>query len=57
MRAFAFDQFDTPGSVQEPPQPEPQGGQVRVRVAASGFECVAWVSRSASAESQRRANS
>jgi NADPH:quinone reductase-like Zn-dependent oxidoreductase len=37
MRAFAFDQFDTPGSVQELPQPEPEAGQVRVRVAAGGI--------------------
>jgi NADPH:quinone reductase-like Zn-dependent oxidoreductase len=37
MRAFAFDQFDTAGSVQELPQPEPEAGQVRVRVSASGL--------------------
>jgi NADPH:quinone reductase len=37
VRAFAFDQFDGPGSVQELPQPEPEAGQVRVRVAASGL--------------------
>ena len=37
MRAFAFDQFDTPGSVQELPQPEPEAGQVRVRVATAGI--------------------
>ena len=37
LRSFAFDQFDTPGSVQEVPQPEPEAGQVRVRVAAAGI--------------------
>ena len=37
MRAFAFDHFDTPGSVQELPEPEPGAGQVRVRVVAGGI--------------------
>jgi NADPH:quinone reductase len=35
MRAFAFDEFDTPGLVREVPVPEPEAGQVRVRVAAA----------------------
>jgi NADPH2:quinone reductase len=37
LRSFAFDQFDTPGAVQELPQPEPEAGQVRVRVAAAAI--------------------
>ena len=36
MRAFAYDEFDTPGSVRELPDPEPEAGQVRVRVAVAG---------------------
>jgi NADPH2:quinone reductase len=35
MRAFALDQFGTPGTVHDLPKPEPEAGQVRVRVAVA----------------------
>jgi len=36
MRAFAIDEFGKPGSVHELPMPEPENGQVRVKVGAAG---------------------
>jgi NADPH2:quinone reductase len=37
MRAFALDEFGKPGSVHEVPMPEPEDGQVRVKVRAAGI--------------------
>jgi NADPH:quinone reductase-like Zn-dependent oxidoreductase len=37
MKAFAFDEFGGAGSLHDLPVPEPDGGQVRVRVAAAGI--------------------
>jgi NADPH:quinone reductase len=37
MKAFAIDQLGEPGSVQELPVPEPEQGEVRVRIAAAGL--------------------
>jgi NADPH:quinone reductase len=37
MRAFALDEFGKPGSVHELPIPEPEDGQVRVKVEAAGI--------------------
>src|SRR2546423_924590 len=37
VRAFAIDEFGQPGSLRDIPAPEPAGGQVRIRVAASGL--------------------
>jgi NADPH:quinone reductase len=36
MKAFALDELGKPGSVRDLPDPEPEEGQVRVRVAAAG---------------------
>ena len=40
MRAFAFDAFGEPGSERDLPTPEPDEGQVRVRVAAASINPV-----------------
>jgi NADPH2:quinone reductase len=37
MKAFAIDEFGGPGSLHDLPTPEPEGEQVRVRVAAAGL--------------------
>ena len=37
MRAFASEQLGAPGSVMEVPIPEPDEGQIRIRVAAAGL--------------------
>ena len=37
MRAFALEELGAPGSVVEVPAPEPEEGQVRIRVAAAGL--------------------
>jgi NADPH:quinone reductase-like Zn-dependent oxidoreductase len=37
MKAYAIDEFGAPGSVRELPDPEPEEGQVRVRVSAAGI--------------------
>jgi NADPH:quinone reductase-like Zn-dependent oxidoreductase len=37
MRAFALDEFGKPGSIHELPKPEPEDGQVRVKVTAAAI--------------------
>ena len=37
MKAFAFDTFEEQGSVRDLPVPEPEDGQLRLRVAAAGL--------------------
>jgi NADPH2:quinone reductase len=37
LRAFALDEFGKPGSVREVPTPEPEDGQIRVKVEAAGI--------------------
>jgi len=37
LRAFAFDDYATPGSIHELPDPQPAEGEVRVRIAAASI--------------------
>src|SRR5262249_48906536 len=37
MKAYAIDEFGQPGTVRDVPDPEPEEGQVRVRVTAAGI--------------------
>ena len=37
MKAYAIDEFGGPGSAHDLPVPEPEDGQVRVRVAVAGL--------------------
>jgi len=40
MRAFAIDQFGTPGTVRDLPTPEPADGEILVRVRAAGLNAM-----------------